>query len=72
MITPALTRLGVDPTAYAQRAAPLQYIWRVFKTPRQMIAVAANMLQPVGGVSHVRVVYPLQAMRSDPTVQTSS
>ena len=35
-----------------------------------MIAVAANMLQPVGGVSHVRVVYPLQAMRSDPTVLT--
>ena len=28
------------------------------------------MLQPVGGVSHVRVVYPLQAMRSDPTVLT--
>ena len=26
----------------------------------------------MGGVSHVRVVYPLQAMRSDPTVQTSS
>ena len=28
------------------------------------------MLQPVGGVSHVRVVYPLQAMRTDPTVLT--
>ena len=28
------------------------------------------MLEPVGGVSHVRVVYPLQAMRSDPTVLT--
>ena len=70
VIAPALTRLGVDPAAYAQRAAPLQYIWRVLKTPRQMIAVAANMLEPVGGVSHVRVVYPLQAMRSDPTVLT--
>ena len=70
MIAPALTRLGVDPSAYAQRAAPLQYVWRVLKRPRQMISVAANMLQPVGGVSHVRVVYPLQAMRSDPTVQT--
>jgi SAM-dependent methyltransferase len=70
MIAPALTRLGVDPAAYAKRAAPLQYIWRVFKTPRQMIAVAANMLEPIGGVSHVRVVYPMQAMRSDPTVLT--
>jgi glycosyltransferase involved in cell wall biosynthesis len=35
-----------------------------------MISVAASMLRPVGGVSHVRVVYPLQAMRSDPTVLT--
>ena len=70
MIAPALTRLGVDPAAYAKRAAPLQYIWRVLKTPRQIIAVAANMLEPIGGVSHVRVVYPMQAMRSDPTVLT--
>jgi SAM-dependent methyltransferase len=70
MIAPALTRLGVDPTAYAQRATPLQYVWRVLKQPRPLITVAANMLEPVGGVSHVRVVYPLQAMRSDTTVQT--
>ena len=68
MIAPALTRLGVDPSVYAQRAAPLQYIWRVMKRPRPMISIAASMLRPVGGVSHVRVVYPLQAMRSDPTV----
>jgi SAM-dependent methyltransferase len=70
MIAPALTRLGVDPSAYAQRAAPLQYVWRVLKRPRPLISIAANMLQPIGGVSHVRVVYPLQAMRSDPTVLT--
>jgi len=70
LIAPALTRLGVDPSAYAQRAAPMQYVWRVLKRPRQTISVAASMLQPVGGVSHVRVVYPLQALRSDPTVLT--
>ena len=70
LMTPALVALGVDPAAFAQRAAPLQYVWRVLKRPRQMISIAANMLQPVGGVSHVRVVYPLQAMRSDPTVLT--
>jgi SAM-dependent methyltransferase len=70
MIAPALTRLGVDPSAYAQRAAPLQYVWRVLKRPRPLISIAANMLQPIGGVSHVRVVYPLQAMRSDPAVLT--
>jgi glycosyltransferase involved in cell wall biosynthesis len=33
-----------------------------------MLAVASSMLAPVGGVSHVRVVYPLQALRSDPAV----
>jgi SAM-dependent methyltransferase len=65
-IAPALVALGV----YAQRAAPLQYIWRALKRPRQLMAVAANMLQPVGGVSHVRVVYPMQALRTDPTVLT--
>ncbi len=70
LMAPALIALGVDPAAFAQRAAPLQYVWRVLKRPRQMISIAANMLQPVGGVSHVRVVYPLQAMRSDPTVLT--
>ena len=68
MIAPALTKLGVDPSVYAQRAAPLQYIWRVMKRPRPMISIAASMLRPVGGVSHVRVVYPMQAMRTDPTV----
>ena len=69
-IAPALTALGVDPQAYAQRAAPLQYVWRVRKHPHELLTVVANMLQPVGGVSHVRVVYPLQALNSDPTVVT--
>jgi SAM-dependent methyltransferase len=69
-IAPALMALGVDPQAYAQRAAPLQHVWRVRKHPRELLTVAANMLEPVGGVSHVRVVYPLQALNSDPTVVT--
>lgn len=69
-VTPALTALGVDPQAYLQRAMPLQYVWRVRRQPRELMTVVGNMLQPVGGVSHVRVVYPLQAMSSDPTVVT--
>ncbi len=69
-IAPALRNLGVDPSIYAQRAAPLQYIWRVLKQPRQMLSVASSMLPPVGGVSHVRVVYPMQALRSAPGVLT--
>jgi SAM-dependent methyltransferase len=67
-LAPALGRLGIDPALYAQRAAPLQYVWRVLKRPRQTIAVAANMLQPVGGVSHLRVIHPLHALATDPTV----
>ena len=69
-IAPALTALQVDPQAYLQRCAPLQYVWRVRKQDRERLTIVGNMLQPVGGVSHVRVVYPLEAMRTDPTVAT--
>ena len=69
-IAPTLIALGVDPQAYVQRAAPLHHLWRVRKRLRERLTVAANMLQPIGGVSHVRIVHPLQALRSDPTVAT--
>ena len=67
-IAPGLRALGVDPQAYADRAAPLQYVWRVRKKPRTVLTIAANMLAPVGGVSHLRVVYPMRAMSTDPSV----
>ncbi len=69
-ISPALTALGVDPQSYLLRAAPLQYLWRARKHRQELLSVVATMLQPVGGVSHVRVVYPMHAMRSDPSVTT--
>ncbi|HUN42701.1 MAG TPA: methyltransferase domain-containing protein [Acetobacteraceae bacterium] len=69
-ITPALTALGVNADDYIRRAMPLQYVWRARKTPRQRMVVAGNMLKPVGGVSHVRVVHPLRAMATDPLVST--
>jgi SAM-dependent methyltransferase len=69
-MAPALASLGIDPQAYLQRAAPLQYVWRVRKQPRERLVVASTMLEPIGGVSHVRVVYPLQAMETDPSVTT--
>ena len=65
-IAPALTALGVDPPIYAQRAAPLQYVWRVRKRPQPRLSIVSSMLEPVGGVSHVRIAYPLQALRTDP------
>jgi SAM-dependent methyltransferase len=67
-IAPGLRALGVDPQTYADRAAPLQYVWRVRKKPCSMLMIGANMLAPVGGVSHLRVVYPMRAMFTDPSV----
>jgi len=69
-LAPALTRLGIDPAAYARRAGPRQFVWRVRKRPCTRLTVAATMLSPVGGVSDVRIVLPLQAMASDPAVMT--
>ena len=67
-LAPGLRALGIDPANYAARAAPLQYVWRVRARPRPMMTVGATMLRPVGGVSDVRVLYPLRGMATDPTV----
>jgi SAM-dependent methyltransferase len=69
-IVPALTGLGIDPQEYFRRASPLQYIWRVRKRIHEQLSVVSTMLRPVGGVSHVRVVYPLEAMQSVASVVT--
>lgn len=69
-IEPALVRLGIDPQAYIQRAAPLQYVWRALKQPVQQLALVSTMLKPVGGVSHVRVLEPLRALATVPALTT--
>jgi SAM-dependent methyltransferase len=69
-IAPGLLALGIDPDDYARRAAPQHLTWRVRKQPRAPVILSGNMLNPVGGVSHVRVVHPLQAIASDPAFQT--
>ena len=69
-IAPALAALGVNPDDYVRRATALQYVWRVRKVPRQRMIIGGNMLKPIGGVSHVRVVHPLRAMATDPLVST--
>jgi hypothetical protein len=69
-MTPALRNLGIDPNEYARTALPLQYIWRARQTPIRRLLVAGDMLRPVGGVSHLRVIHPLAAMASDPAVAT--
>ncbi len=69
-MTPALNALGIDPGAFARRSAPSHYAWCVRKAPLQLMTVAANMLAPVGGVSHVRIVEPLHALATDPSLIT--
>jgi SAM-dependent methyltransferase len=69
-MTPALLALGIDPQAYSVRSSPAYFVWCVRKTPLQLLTVAASMLEPVGGVSHVRIMEPLQAMATDPSVFT--
>jgi 2-polyprenyl-3-methyl-5-hydroxy-6-metoxy-1,4-benzoquinol methylase len=66
-----LEALGIDPHDYARRAAPSHLIVRVRRDPCQRMILTGNMLTPVGGVSHVRVVYPIQAIATDPTVSAS-
>jgi SAM-dependent methyltransferase len=68
-MTPALQAMGVDPAEYAKRATPLQYVWRARKAPVRPMVVGASMLNPVGGVSHLRVMHPLRALATDPAVQ---
>jgi SAM-dependent methyltransferase len=67
-IAPALRAINVDPKDYLNRAGPLQFIWRARKTPPPRIVLNATMLEPLGGVSDVRVVEPLRALRTDSSV----
>ena len=65
-IAGGLSALGIDPESYVKRAASTHLIWRVRREKRCRMTVSGNMLTPIGGVSHVRVVHPLQAIGTDP------
>jgi 2-polyprenyl-3-methyl-5-hydroxy-6-metoxy-1,4-benzoquinol methylase len=64
-MTPALQALGVDPAEYLNRAGPLQFIWRARKSAPARFELNATMLAPQGGVSDVRVIEPVRALRTD-------
>ncbi|MBS0639593.1 MAG: glycosyltransferase, partial [Proteobacteria bacterium] len=70
-MAPSLSGLGVDPEDYAGRAIPAHYIWRVRRSAGERLVVSGSMLEPVGGVSHVRVVHPLAAVGSDPLARVA-
>ena len=69
-IEPGLTALGIDSAAYLRRAAPIQHVWRAGLTARPRLHVVSTQLAPVGGVSDVRVVEPMAAIATDPSVVT--
>jgi glycosyltransferase involved in cell wall biosynthesis len=62
-----LAALGVSRESFLARSAPTQYIWRARKTPTLPVAIRSTMLKPYGGVSDIRVLQPLRALRSDPS-----
>jgi hypothetical protein len=65
LLAPGLQALGVNPAEYLNRAVPLQFIWRARKSAQARIELNATMLTPQGGVSDVRVIEPIRAMRTD-------
>ncbi len=71
VLEPALQRLGISQTAYMKRAAPHTLIWRAQRRPKPRLQLVSTMLNPIGGVSHVRVVEPLRAIASDPGFTTA-
>ncbi|MBB5373579.1 methyltransferase domain-containing protein [Acidocella aromatica] len=64
-LAPGLQAVGVDPQEYLNRAGPLQFIWRARKSSPERLEIDATMLAPQGGVSDVRVVEPVRALRTD-------
>jgi SAM-dependent methyltransferase len=69
-LAPSLAALGVNLADYTKRAAASHLILRARREPVEQLILSATMLDPVGGVSHVRVVHPLQAVGTDPGVST--
>ncbi len=68
LLKDVLPVMGLSRESYLVRSAPTQFVWRARKTPQQPIAVRSTMLKPFGGVSDIRVLYPLRALKSDPSV----
>ena len=67
-LAPGLRAIGVDPAEYLNRAAPLQFIWRARKAAPVRLEMSATMLPRQGGVSDVRVIEPMRALRTDSAV----
>lgn len=65
-IEPALKQMGVDPTAYVRRAAPLQFVWRATRQPPRRMHIVGRSLRPQAAMVDVRMQQPLLALASRP------
>ncbi len=65
---PALPGLRIVPEDLLTRSAPLQYVYVATKGAVEPLQIYSSMLVPVGGVSHVRVIEPMEALRTVPGV----
>ncbi len=68
LLEPALRAMDIDPAEYLGRARPLQHVWRARRTALPQLRVISTMLAPVGGVSQLRVIEPMRALSTDPTL----
>ncbi len=69
-MAPALTTLGIDPANYLQRASPIQHVWRARKTEIARLHVVSTALNPVGGVTDVRILEPMSAIATDCSISS--
>ena len=65
---PSLAALGIDFDSYVIRSCPIQHVWRARRRPVPYLHVVSTMLAPIGGVSHVRVLEPMQAIGTDSSI----
>lgn len=70
-LSPGLLALGIDTRDFGHRCAASHWVCRASLDPVQPMIVAGNMLKPVGGVSHVRVVHPFHALATATDVRAS-
>lgn len=67
-MAPALPALRLEAQSVFDRVAPLQYLFVATRAPVAPLLVYSTMLKPIGGVSHVRVIEPLEALATVPGI----
>ncbi|MCT0231426.1 methyltransferase domain-containing protein [Synechococcus sp. CS-1324] len=71
-LAPALGAMKIDPNELLAGVAPLQYLLRASRRPRQPLHLDALTLRPQAGMVDVRMTQPLQALSSQPAISIRS